>query len=77
MKRFRKVYVEISNRCNLTCSFCPGTKRQSKAMTEEAFAFLLPRLKDWTDFQYFHVMGEPLCHPKLERFLEMAADAGF
>lgn len=77
MKRFRKVYVEISNRCNLSCSFCPGTKRQSKAMTEEEFANLLPRLQDWTDFLYFHVMGEPLCHPKLERFLEMAGNAGF
>lgn len=77
MKRFRKVYVEISNRCNLSCSFCPGTKRQSKAMTEEEFAFLLSRLQDWTDFLYFHVMGEPLCHPKLERFLEMAGNAGF
>ena len=77
MKRFRKVYVEISNRCNLSCSFCPGTKRQSRAMTEEDFAALLPRLQDWTDFLYFHVMGEPLCHPKLERFLEMAGNAGF
>lgn len=77
MKRFRKVYVEISNRCNLSCSFCPGTKRQSRAMTEEEFAFLLPRLQDWTDFLYFHVMGEPLCHPKLARFLEMAGNAGF
>ena len=77
MKRFRKVYLEISNLCNLSCSFCPGTKRQGKAMTEEEFANLLPRLQDWTDFLYFHVMGEPLCHPKLERFLEMAGNAGF
>ena len=77
MKRFRKVYVEISNRCNLTCSFCPGTKRQSRAMTEEEFASLLPRLQDWTDYLYFHVMGEPLCHPKLGRFLQMAGEAGF
>lgn len=77
MKRFRKVYVEISNRCNLTCSFCPGTKRHSRGMTEEEFAFLLPRLQEWTDYLYFHVMGEPLCHPKLERFLEMAGNAGF
>ena len=77
MKRFRKVYVEISNRCNLTCSFCPGTKRQSRGMTEEEFAFLLPRLQEWTDYLYFHVMGEPLCHPKLKRFLEMAGNAGF
>lgn len=77
MKRFRKVYVEISNLCNLRCSFCPGTKRQNRAMTEEEFAFLLPKLRDWTDFLYFHVMGEPLCHPKLERFLEMAGESGF
>lgn len=77
MKRFRKVYVEISNRCNLTCTFCPGTNRQSKAMTEEEFSALLPRLQDWTDYLYFHVMGEPLCHPKLETFLELAGNAGF
>ena len=77
MKRFRKVYVEISNLCNLKCSFCPGTKRKSKVMTEEEFAILLPRLRDWTEYLYFHVMGEPLCHPKLETFLAMAGEYGF
>lgn len=77
MKRFRKVYVEISNLCNLKCSFCPGTKRKSKVMTEEEFAVLLPRLRDWTEYLYFHLMGEPLCHPKLETFLAMAAECGF
>jgi MoaA/NifB/PqqE/SkfB family radical SAM enzyme len=46
-------------------------------MTEEEFAFLLPRLQEWTDYLYFHVMGEPLFHPKLERFLEMAGESGF
>lgn len=77
MKRFRKIYLEISNLCNLKCRFCPGTRRQPKAMTEEEFAFLLPRLRPWTDYLYFHLMGEPLCHPKLARFLEMAGQAGF
>ena len=28
MKRFNKIYLEISNVCNLSCAFCPGTKRQ-------------------------------------------------
>ena len=75
--RFSKVYVEISNLCNLSCAFCPGTKREKRAMAEEEFASLLPKLRPFTDFLYFHLMGEPLCHPKLGRFLELAHKAGF
>ena len=77
MKRFSKVYLEISNVCNLRCTFCPGTKRAPKVMEEAEFAALLPKLRPWTDFLYFHVMGEPLCHPGLERFLTLAGEAGF
>ena len=75
--RFRKVYLEISNICNLSCAFCPGTRRQKRAMTEEDLAILLPKLRPYTDFLYFHLMGEPLCHPKLGQFLEMAGNHGF
>ena len=77
MKRFRKVYLEISNVCNLSCSFCPGTKRKPKIMTEEEFSFLISKLRPWTDYLYFHLMGEPLCHPLLSKFLALAGDAGF
>lgn len=77
MKRFRKIYLEISNRCNLHCRFCPGTTRPPHAMTQAEFSTLLPKLRPWTDYLYFHLMGEPLCHPELETFLAMAADAGF
>ena len=77
MKRFRKVYLEISNICNLKCSFCPGTKRKKHAMTEPEFESLLHKLRPWTDFLYFHLMGEPLCHPLLYRFLELAHQHGF
>ena len=75
--RFQKVYVEISNLCNLCCSFCPGTKRQKRAMTEEEFASLLPKLRSYTEYLYFHLMGEPLCHPKLGIFLNLAHREGF
>ena len=75
--RFQKVYVEISNLCNLSCSFCPGTKRQKRAMTEEEFASLLPKLRPYTEYLYFHLMGEPLCHPKLGIFLNLAHREGF
>lgn len=77
MKRFRKIYLEISNVCNLRCAFCPGTKREKRFMTEEEFSALLPKLRPYSDYLYFHLMGEPLLHPLLPRFLELAGDAGF
>ena len=77
MKRFNKVYLEISNLCNLRCAFCPGTKRTPHRMTEAEFSALLPRIRPFSDYLYFHLMGEPLCHPLLARFLELAGEAGF
>ena len=75
--RFRKVYLEISNICNLSCRFCPGTKRAKKALNREELAVLLPKLRPYTDYLYFHLMGEPLLHRDLEHFLQMAGEQGF
>ena len=75
--RFRKIYLEIGNICNLNCAFCPKTKRTPRIMSEAEFSVLLPKLRPYTDFLYFHLMGEPLCHPKLEKFLILAGQAGF
>ncbi len=77
MKRFAKVYVEISNICNLSCSFCPGTTRKPKRMDENEFKIVLHKIKDYTDYIYFHLLGEPLCHPELEKFLKIAEDMNF
>jgi len=77
MKRFHKIYLEISNVCNLSCAFCPGTKRKKHIMTVEEFSALMPKLRPYSDYLYFHIMGEPLLHPHLQRFLEIAGEAGF
>lgn len=77
MKRFRKIYLEISNICNLRCSFCPGTIRKPKVMTKDEMQAILPKLRPYTDYLYFHLMGEPLCHPLLEEFLSLAAQFDF
>ena len=77
MKRFAKVYLEISNKCNLRCHFCPGTSRPAHAMDEATFRLLAAKLRPWTDYLYFHLMGEPLCHSLLEKFLEIAQELGF
>ena len=75
--RFRKIYLEISNICNLQCAFCPGTNRKKHTMTEAEFSALLPKLRPWSDYLYFHLMGEPLLHPQLNTFLQLAGDTGF
>jgi len=77
MKRFHKIYLEISNVCNLSCAFCPGTKRQKHIMTETEFSALMPKLRPYSDYLYFHLMGEPLLHPQLGRFLDIAGEWGF
>lgn len=46
-------------------------------MTEAQLSALLPKLRPWTDYLYFHLMGEPLCHPQLGKFLSLAGEAGF
>lgn len=77
MKRFQKVYLEISNLCNLHCSFCPGTRRESRQLSEEEFCRILTKLRPYTNYLYFHLMGEPLCHPALARFLQLSQAFGF
>ena len=46
-------------------------------MTVEEFSSLLPRLRPYADYLYFHLMGEPLLHPHLGEFLQLAGEAGF
>ena len=75
--RFNKIYLEISNYCNLSCAFCPGTKREKRRLTVEEFTAVAKKIRPFSKFLYFHIMGEPLCHPDLEKFLEIAGDEGF
>lgn len=70
-KRFAKAYVEITNICNLSCSFCTGTDRQKQFMTVENFKLIANKLFPFTDYIYLHVLGEPLLHPELREILDI------
>ncbi|MBQ5904436.1 MAG: radical SAM protein, partial [Clostridia bacterium] len=74
---YSKVYVEITNICNMSCSFCHGHKRESKRMNKDEFSFILSALTDKTKYIYYHLMGEPLTHPQLHEFIKMAGERGF
>lgn len=72
----RKAYLEITNLCNLSCTFCHKTARPPRTMTEAEFDALTDRLIGIRHL-YFHLMGEPTLHPLLPRFIEIAKAKGF
>ena len=73
----KKVYLEITNICNLACAFCPGTKREKRMLSRKEFAVLAAKIRPYAEYLYFHLMGEPLLHPDLEAFLAIAGELGF
>ncbi len=74
---YSRVYVEITNICNRSCSFCHGHRRVPRQMTEGEFTLLLDKLSGMTNYIYYHIMGEPTTHPSLPRFIELAAKQGY
>jgi len=75
-KRFKQIYIEITNICNLNCSFCPKTSRASEFMSYEKFQEIILKIKDYTEMVYFHVLGEPLLHDELKRMITFTNDNG-
>ena len=73
----KRAYIEITNVCNLRCSFCPGTGRKGEFMTPERFRRLAEKLRGHVKYLYLHVMGEPMLHPRLWELLAIAADLDF
>ena len=74
---YSRVYVEITNACNMSCSFCHGTGRRKKQMSLGEFARIAGNLRGMTEYLYLHVLGEPLTHPLLPIFIEYASKCGF
>ena len=72
-----KAYLEITNICNLRCSFCHGTKRAPRMLTDAEFELITDRLAGEVKFLYFHLMGEPLLHPSFPHFVKRAWEKGF
>lgn len=72
MEKYKKVYIEITNCCNLNCSFCSPVTKEKCFMTEEEFEHILKEVSKVTKVIYLHVKGEPLLHPKIIKFLELA-----
>ena len=70
-----RLFVEVTTRCNLRCSACvkesAGHGIREGQMTAETFARLAPAFPH-LEALVLNGVGEPLLHPGLERFVEVA-----
>lgn len=77
----KRIYIEITNICNLNCSFCSSSRRHKHSMTSCEFEYIIKQIANY-DFSplpqlYLHVKGEPLLHIELEKILILCNDYGF
>ena len=68
---FKKIYIEITNICNLKCKFCPETSRKKEIMSVEKFEHIIKQIHKYTKLICLHVKGEPLIHNDLESILKI------
>jgi len=68
---FKKIYIEITNICNLNCNFCPSTVRKKEYMSIENFEKIIKKVYKYTKLICLHVKGEPLLHPNLKEILKI------
>lgn len=73
MKKYKKIYIEITNICNLACSFCSIDNRVKETMSVDRFEEVMKKINNYTDYVYLHVKGEPLLHPKLKDILDICS----
>ncbi len=74
LTKFRQIYIEITNICNLNCSFCPGTERNPDTMSTENFSRIIKQIAPIAEKVYLHVMGEPTLHPELDKIIILCAN---
>ena len=70
---YKKIYVEITNNCNLKCNFCIKNCRPNKYMSKTEFETVLKKIKGYTEHIYLHVLGEPLLHPNINEYIDCAS----
>ena len=75
MTRFKKIYIETTNICNLSCNFCPKTNRKLGFMSTESFKEVINKIDGYTNHIYLHLMGEPFLNKNLESFLKISKEA--
>ncbi len=73
---YQRIHIEVSNICNVQCSFCPIVERPKDIMSVEKFESILSQAVPLTRDICLHLMGEPLAHPNFEEILKVSKKHG-
>jgi radical SAM protein with 4Fe4S-binding SPASM domain len=73
---FEKLYIEISNICNLQCTFCPEVIREKKILNIDDFKKFALQARPLTKQICLHLMGEPLAHPQFSEIMQICDELG-
>lgn len=76
MKRGKRLYINITNRCNTDCPFCcmHSSTKNSLDMDFSIYKEIIDRTRE--EFELQLEGGEPLLHPQLYPFMEYACFTG-
>lgn len=76
----RRLHLEVTNRCNFSCEFCPdpSMRRPRGTMPLSVVGDLLAQAGEGglARQAHFHVMGEPLLYPDLPEAVRLARRSG-
>jgi len=68
---FYRIYIEITNVCGLSCSFCPTKTLANDEMYLDFFESVIVQAKSYTKEIACHVVGDPLTQSNLHAYLDI------
>ncbi|MCF6244464.1 MAG: SPASM domain-containing protein [Sulfurovum sp.] len=69
--KFYRIYIELTNVCGLSCSFCPTKELPSKEMDLIFFESVIEQASHYTSEIACHVVGDPLTQSNLHEYLDI------
>ena len=69
--KFYRIYIELTNVCGLSCSFCPTKELPNTEMDLAFFESVIKQAKEYTKEIACHVVGDPLTQSNLHDYLDI------
>jgi radical SAM protein with 4Fe4S-binding SPASM domain len=69
-----RIYIEISNICNVQCSFCPVVDRDKQILSSADFEHIIKQAAPLASQVCLHLMGEPLAHPQFREIVKLCEE---